>query len=61
MVPETEAERAARQPLFNRKRMFAWAAATFAIWFTMTQIVPIAFEAAKDSVKQALEEASQPG
>lgn len=61
MVRETEAERAARQPLFNKGKMIFWALATFGVWFTITQILPIAFESAKQAVGQALEEASKPG
>ena len=61
MVPETEAERAAREPLFNRKKMFVWAALTFGLWFSFTQIVPVAIQAVKESVKESLAEASRPG
>lgn len=58
MVPETEAERAARQPLFNRRRMVAWAIVTFVAWFSVTQIIPIAFESAKTAIKERLREAT---
>jgi hypothetical protein len=61
MVPETEAERAARQPLFNKGRMIFWAMITLVAWLSITKVLPIAFESAKSAIKESLAEASKPG
>ena len=61
MLPETEAERAARQPLFNKRRMFVWAAATLAIWMSVSYLIPLAFRSAREAIKESLVEASRPG
>jgi hypothetical protein len=53
-IPETAAERAAKEPLFNKKVMFVWAAAALAVWFSFSVVIPAAFNAVKLSLREAV-------
>jgi hypothetical protein len=61
MVPQTEAERAAHEPLFNKRKMVFWAILTLAVYFTVSVVIPAAFHSAKEAISETLTEASRPG
>ena len=46
----------AKEPLFNKKVMFAWALGAFAVWFAVRMIVPIVTETARTSIREAVQE-----
>ncbi|MEO8194323.1 MAG: hypothetical protein ABI681_10780 [Gemmatimonadales bacterium] len=54
-VPDVPLYRA--EPLFNKRVMFVWAIAAFAVWMAVTFVVPIAVEAAKSAIVSSLETA----
>lgn len=45
-----------KEPLFNKKVMFAWALGAFAVWFAVRMIVPIVTETARTSIREAVQE-----
>ena len=45
-----------KEPLFNKKVMAAWALGALALWFAVSMIVPIARDAARTSIREAVQE-----
>jgi hypothetical protein len=45
-----------KEPLLNKKVMFAWALGAFAVWFAVQMIVPIITETARTTIREAAQE-----
>ncbi|HEX6573403.1 MAG TPA: hypothetical protein VF042_00410 [Gemmatimonadaceae bacterium] len=56
-VPQSAAERALKEPLFNKKVMMLWAGVTLALYVAFGVVVPAVFDAVKSSLKEAVESA----
>jgi hypothetical protein len=46
----------AKEPLFNKKVMLAWALAAFAVWWGVNMIAPMVIDTVRTSINEAVQE-----